>query len=740
MQNKENPMNRLPRSLSQALLVIILLLSSLTVNALAAGTGSCSDPQSGSALLTKLSAMNWQRIPDEHEMTSLGIEWQRGYTLIVTNDKDNASANRTREYIVSQGGRIAVMAPPHIMLGWIPPALMGNLIGKHGIEFVTYQPVDYSKLKYQDRASKAACDFFNAVATGSLAQEAMVAERAHGEPLAGDGLTAPPLDYEAYRENLKRVGAESPSTITANSDSMTGTVALNMFFVESNGATDPNTYNWSVTDQQNTYNRVASGLTWWSQQAPNYGKSVTFSLFYYGATDAAMQQPYEPIVHPSTDDSLWIASVMANLGYSAGNHFARVTAFNTWLKGFAGTNWAYSMFIGYNPSGSPTTFTNGYFAYAYLGGPYAQLLFSNDGWGAGNFGLVATHETGHIFWACDEYYQAGYGGCTSCGSCSTAGPRPTITNGNCEFCNTGSVTCMMKGNSYALCPYTPPQIGWIGGSSAKPVADFDGDLKSDISVYRSSNGGWYVQRSSTGAVTGQAFGAPGDIATPGDYDGDGKADLAIFRPSNGYWYLMQSTAGFSARLFGQNGDTPAAGDYDGDGKTDIAVFRPSAGAFYLQRSTAGFTTVPFGTNGDKPAVGDYDGDGKADVAVYRTSNGVWYLQRSTAGFIGIGFGQAGDYPAEGDYDGDGKTDVAVFRPSNGYWYVNGSTAGFSATLFGNSQDRPAPGDFDNDGKTDFAVFRASIGTWYIMRSTAGFLGQQFGTNGDLPVPSAYIPQ
>jgi subtilisin family serine protease len=276
-------------------------------------------------------------------------------------------------------------------------------------------------------------------------------------------------------------------------------------------------------------------------------------------------------------------------------------------------------------------------------------------------------------------------------------------------------------------------------TGGKAVSDFDGDGKSDVSVYRSSNGGWYVQHSTDNSVTSQAFGTPGDIAAPGDYDGDGKADVAVFRPSNGYWYLLRSTAGFSAQLFGVSGDIPAAGDYDGDGRTDIAVFRPSAGAFYIQRSTAGFTAVPFGTNGDKPAVGDYDGDGKADVAVFRPSSGFWYMQRSTAGFTGVAFGVSTDYAAQGDYDGDGKTDTAVFRPTTGYWYVMNSTNGLTATQFGGNGDVPAPGDFDGDGRTDFSVFRAS-GGWYIMRSTAGFIGQQFGTGGDLPVPSAYLPQ
>jgi uncharacterized protein YkwD len=245
-------------------------------------------------------------------------------------------------------------------------------------------------------------------------------------------------------------------------------------------------------------------------------------------------------------------------------------------------------------------------------------------------------------------------------------------------------------------------------SRRDPVANFDNDLDSDISVFRPSTSTWYV----TGGTV-IPFGTAGDVPVVGDYDGDGNADIAVFRPSSGGWFIRNQTTVFH----GQTGDIPVPADYDGDGDTDPAVFRPSVGGWYV----LGKAPVFFGRSGDIPVPANYDGQGGADIAVFRPEVGGWYRHNAGTVFFGLN----GDIPVPANYDTDRDDDIAIYRPSVGGWYRQSATTVFH----GLSGDIPVPGNLDADAPDDVAVFRRPAGAWYINGSATQF----FGLPGDVPL-------
>ncbi|MBP6002589.1 MAG: M20/M25/M40 family metallo-hydrolase [Pyrinomonadaceae bacterium] len=323
----------------------------------------------------------------------------------------------------------------------------------------------------------------------------------------------------------------------------------------------------------------------------------------------------------------------------------------------------------------------------------------------------------------------------------------TFSDDNTAIHSANDTISRSNNNATHALKFTKLALSYVGelakGSLAvtrRSPADFDGDGKTDMSVFRPGQNEWWYQRSSNGGNGAAQFGAAGDTITPGDFTGDGKTDMAFFRPSTGFWYVLRSEdMSFFAFPFGSSGDVTVPADYDGDGKADAAVFRASNSTWYISRSTGGTTIAQFGANGDVPLTSDFDGDGKTDIGIYRPASSEWWISKSTGGLIAYQFGQSGDKAVCGDHTGDGKADIAFFRPSSGTWFVlRSEDSSYYSFPFGTATDLPVPGDYDGDGKTDAAIFRPSSSTWYAQRSTAGSLIQQFGQTGDLPVPNAFV--
>jgi hypothetical protein len=232
-------------------------------------------------------------------------------------------------------------------------------------------------------------------------------------------------------------------------------------------------------------------------------------------------------------------------------------------------------------------------------------------------------------------------------------------------------------NSQSSNPSSPFRYAdpWGGGSFGDIPApgDFDGDGKTDKTVFRRPTGAWWVNRSSDGGFFSFSFGLPDDRPEVGDYDGDQKSDIAVWRPSDGNWYIwLTGPQQFSVVHWGLAGDKPVPADYDGDGKTDIAVYRPSAGIWYLLRSIDGeFAAVRFGLETDHLVPADFDGDGADDIAVYRSSNRTFHMLRSSDGaYFGLIAGSTTMIPFAGDFNGDSVAEIGGYEPATSSWSMS----------------------------------------------------------------------
>jgi hypothetical protein len=432
------------------------------------------------------------------------IAWKAGFTAVVLDDAVERDDYRAAfERIRAEGGIIAIEAD-NVLLGWVPQAAAAKIRSMRGVRVVSYAPVAALAKSVEHESSRSALSFFNQVLTGAYEDviEAGLATAATVRPLTGciiprptsssSKLATSSFTEDSNSKGFASLGSFQPApnffyqTPYQNPD-MRGRVTVQLFSMESDGGAEPDYYTWPNADYQFARNQVYGAFTFWVNEAAARGITLSFRVAicdpfsHYTRNYIPMRTHYEPVLHPSTEDYLWMNDALSYLGYGASpitreNVYSQNEAFDRsklYDPVYGTFDRSFSVYLIYNPfPAAPSQLPDGYRAYALADGPQAVVLWNAGGLGPNNIGMVLTHETGHIFWACDEYYEAPTNtGCFSCALCYfNVGPRnqiatPNITNANCEnpnatSCDVPLVGCMMKQYTYSLCPHTPGQIGW----------------------------------------------------------------------------------------------------------------------------------------------------------------------------------------------------------------------------------------------------------------------------------------
>ncbi len=239
------------------------------------------------------------------------------------------------------------------------------------------------------------------------------------------------------------------------SEYMIGSVVVNIIFPESTGSGE----NWTDGRKNDAVARIHVAMDWWAARQPN----AQLSFAYNVRTESTA---YEPITCNSDSTSLpatpctegdWVGDIMTNMGYSGADYFEQIYAYNNAMRTASGADWSFTIFIADSQADADGMFPDGFFAYTYMGGPFMVLTYDNGSYGVSGMSAVAAHETGHVFYALDEYTESG---CTTSGR----GGYLNAANLNCQNGGT-SDNCIMRGqlepfNTPAICASTRLMLGW----------------------------------------------------------------------------------------------------------------------------------------------------------------------------------------------------------------------------------------------------------------------------------------
>jgi hypothetical protein len=190
---------------------------------------------------------------------------------------------------------------------------------------------------------------------------------------------------------------------------MLGSVVVTPVFLESTGSLDPSTENWNPAHIQNTLDRIEEGMNWWVESLDQLSTVHELS-FVIDTTFATTPVPtaYEPINRRSNDYVFYVNEFLQSQGATSQNIETEIKKFNHAQREKFDTDWSFTIFVANSQFQNSQDGMGGQFAaggsfrraFAFAGGLFMVVPSTRP---ASTF----AHETGHMFWARDEYAGGG---------------------------------------------------------------------------------------------------------------------------------------------------------------------------------------------------------------------------------------------------------------------------------------------------------------------------------------------
>lgn len=302
---------------------------------------------------------------------------------------------------------------------------------------------------------------------------------------------------------------------------MLGDVYVNVVLMESDSSLAPfdqETEDWTSSEIADVKGRIADGLKWWEDTLDGMANVRDGLLKYtldFTHADAPVHTGYEPITRTSQEFSNWVYDFLGTVGFAqTGNFLTDLRAYNNAQRLAHNSNWAFTIFVvddshdlatdynddptdaieDYNGTGrfaSGSAFSR---SFAYAGGNAFVMP-------AGRPASIVAHETGHMFWALDEYntgstaWQLKRGYYNTQNTNSSSNPEAGFTQATSIMASGGLVEA-----AYAAHISSTPSLEMVGWK------DSDGDGIFDVLdvPFSLSGTGQYSSESSTFRFVGKS--------------------------------------------------------------------------------------------------------------------------------------------------------------------------------------------------------------------------------------------